>query len=780
MVYFIEDMAQFAPSTTELEISIDYWTTFIHSVSIPYLMLERGHAPMFETTVEQYLANPIMNNEYLLADDFNYAEDTIIKTSTYYPIGNDTKYVLFCAPYSKNDFDQFGGTAYSGNSTPPTYSDINNRWGHQLQVNDYEWKYGDTNYSSSKLPIKNQIQTGIFNGCECFAIEASQARAFFNECAKNCVHFIHGIQAMFILAENLFTRSDSFKFRGYTLYIADRKINDVSISLTKAQFGFPSKYDKITKLYTAPYSQLEVTDDEGNSFIAKIENTGNIHMREEVSLVYPFLNYNILFTGINGNGSMNYVWKNVQGTDDNKSIWADDFSKFMMNWQIPVYAIYASAEDEYAVNNYFGNTAKRAGAIKDYENAVRFANTTYENTDDTYTTNTTNVAATGATDVTNTDNSTDTLVANVAADMTTLDSNTDDASDTANNVRIYRSTHQYRALDAQNTKINTDTTIANASIIQTTSTRNDYMATSYGNTGASQMQVAGMGAIGSAIGGLAAGGLTGALGGTVSGVVSIAQTGNSVMATGANVIAAIGTSADIAALSANCNDAYALAATTANRNVLDESVFIDGNTVDETRNLTVRQNARIIATNNANAGRTKTMQDTNASNTASTNNANATRTQTTETNNADYTRDATIAAEKANLVQKQLEVENTYKNARLHEPYKRGEYSGDYFADVYHRRGVRFNVRTQSQSAIAQTGDAMLRFGYALHKVWDMSKGFHYGKQFTFWKAEDIWINDGSGVANIATNAIANILLSGVTIWRDAEKIGTVGIYDNI
>ena len=477
---------------------------------------------------------------------------------------------------------------------------------------------------------------------------------------------------------------------------------------------------------------------------------------------------------------MQYIWKNVQGSDSNKDIWADDFSKFMMNWKVPVYAIYASAEDEYAANNYFGNAAKRAGAIKDYENAVRFANTTYENTDDTYTTNTTNVAATGATDVTNTDNTTDTLVANVAADMTTLYTNTDDASTTANNVRIYRSTHQYRALDAQNTKINTDTGIANASIIQTTSTRNDYMATSYGNTGASQIQVAGMGAIGSAIGGLAAGGLTGGLSGTVSGVVSIAQTGNSVMATGANVIAAIGTSADIAALSANCNDAYALAATTANTAVLDESVFIDGNTVDETRNLTVRQNDRIIATNNANAGRTKTMQDTNASNTASTNNANATRTQTTETNNADYTRDATIAAEKANLVQKQLEVANTYKNARLHEPYKRGEYSGDYFADVYQRRGVRFNVRTQSQSAIAQTGDAMLRFGYALHKVWDMSSGFHYGKQFTFWKAEDIWINDGSGVANIATNAIANILLSGVTVWRDPEKIGTVGIYDNI
>ena len=131
------------------------------------------------------------------------------------------------------------------------------------------------------------------------------------------------------------------------------------------------------------------------------------------------------------------------------------------------------------------------------------------------------------------------------------------------------------------------------------------------------------------------------------------------------------------------------------------------------------------------------------------------------------------------MVQKQLEAENAYKNARLQVPYEQGSYSGDFMPDAYQRRGIRLNVRTQSKSAIAQAGDAMLRFGYALHRVWDMSNGFHYCKNFTFWKAEDIWINDGTGVANVATNFIANILLSGVTVWRDASKIGTVGIYDN-
>ena len=186
------------------------------------------------------------------------------------------------------------------------------------------------------------------------------------------------------------------------------------------------------------------------------------------------------------------------------------------------------------------------------------------------------------------------------------------------------------------------------------------------------------------------------------------------------------------------------------------------------------------STNNTNASATQTTNNANASATQNTNNANAVRTQNTESANAGYTRNATVAAEKANLVQKQLEVGNSYKNVRLHAPHEQGKYGGDYMSDVYQRRGVRVNIRTQSKSAIAQAGDAMLRFGYALHRVWDMNDGFHYGKHFTFWKAEDIWINEGNGLAGNAVNIIGDILLKGVTVWRNADEIGKVNIYDNI
>ena len=784
--YFIEDIVQAAPSTTELILSVDYWTTFIHTVEIPYLMLERGHAPMVQTSVESYLANPIMNNEYLLADDFNYGNDTVIQTSVYKPIGNGKKYVLFCAPYHYQDFDLFNSSAWSGNSTPPSYADQNNRWGYQLTVNDYQWRYGNANYNNADLPINNMIQTGILNGCDCFAIEGSEARSFFNDCAEHCVHFLHGIKAVFILDESLFTKSQEFTFRGKTLYVADRKINTDNFTFTKAAFGFDSKYANITKLYTSPYSTLEITDDEGGIFSAKIENCGNIQMHEEVSLVYPFLNYNVFFSGINGAGTMNYVWKSVQDSDNDKTMWASDFSKFMMNWEIPTYEIYVSAENEYAANHAADMIARRAGAIKDYQNAVRYANTSRENVADSMATNTSNVAATGATNTGNVQRSTQKDVDNTAASNAGLVSNKDDTNDNATlkvdtyldggSISQIGGSGGYLAncYDANLDKLSDDTDADQILMSQTYQlAQNMTVATACVNSA---------GTIGGAIesgvvtGGMAYG-VPGAIaGGALSGAASAVSVGMStalVLTDNANAYQ--NTYDQISAKFRSARDCM-MGLTNAQMTYNGQCKDAD----NDLRDSTVNRFSAPNGINNANESRNKTANDANAADTQATNNANAVRTQNTETANAGYNRNATIAAEKANLVQKQLEAENAYKNARLQAPHEQGNYSGDFAPDVYQRRGVRINIRTQAKSAIAQAGDAMLRFGYALHRVWDMSNGFHYGKEFTFWKAEDIWINDGSGTANAATDAIGNILMKGVTVWKNPEKIGTIGIYNNL
>lgn len=813
--YFVDDMVQLAPSTTEMLVSLDVWTTFYNTVEIPYLMLERGHAPMMQTSVAQYLANPIMNNEYLLADDFNYGNDTIIQTSNYVPIGNDKKYVLFCAPYQRDHFSQFETVNYTGNSTPPTYADEDSRWGHQLTVNDYEWKYGGVDYSNAKLPISVVGNSGILSGCECYAIDGEQAQAFFNKCTHDCVNFIHGIQAMFILDGDLFKRTEEISFMGYTLYVADRLIQDFDVTLTKNMFGFDSKYSEITKLYTSPYSELEVTDDEGNTFTAKVENTGNIKMHEEVSLVYPFLNYNTFFSGINGDGTMQYVWKNLGGSETNREMWASDFSKFMMNWSVPVYGLFVSSKAEYAANNFFDVQTERMKAIKDYRNGARYANTTYENTKDSMQMNTDNVAASGQTNTDNVAASMQTNIDNVSAIGNTNVTNTDNTG--TNNVNNQITTNTANTdITAENTDALDDNRATSNQALDDSATANkakltadvtqdiSYSGTCFAidsgvstaitNTNAiAGVDVAGVSGILSAFTNPTAigSGIGGVVGAAIRGTA--AQSTNSI-AIGGNLANAVAAGAYATRKNTNATDnidAITGIQKQANKDVTDRMIDAQTNNtatanqaglaIARANRTTNNANAdNIRTTNNDNATRTRDTNNANAVRLQNTNNANAIRMQNVLTANADYTRDAVIVAEKRNLAVKQHEVDNRYENMGLAKPTMYGSYGGDFAPDAYQRRGVRFNVRTQSKSAIAQAGDAMLRFGYALHRVWDMANGLHYGKRFTFWKAEDIWINEGNGLAGNAVNTIGDIFLKGVTVWRDPDEIGRVSIYDNI
>lgn len=761
--YFIEDIRQYAPSTTEIEISVDYWTTFIHQVEIPYLMLERGHAPMVQTDVETYLKNPIMNNEFLLADDFNYSNDTIIQTSNYIPIGNGKKYVLFCAPYSTDDFkyNRFDGTKYSGKSTPPSFSNTNERYGWQFEVNNYAWKYGDSDYTNAETPVSNRIQSGILNGCECFAIEGIYARDFFNEMIKYHVNFIHGIQAVFMLDEKLFQKSEKIEFNGYTLWVADKYIWRENLTFNKAQFGFDSKYSEITKLYTSPYSMLEITDDDGNTFSAKIENCGDLRMHTEVSLIYPFLNYNVLFSGINGIGELDYQWRSVYDSVHNKYVWASDFSKFMMNWNIPTYSLFVSSKNEFAANNFGSIEATRAGAIKDYHNALRVANTNSNNTADSYATKSANVYNLTSTQVSDTADLASTMVANTAT-----------AVSAANAVTLQNNACITSITGHNNEKINADAGTMAALSQSTTSTKNDFATYATGQSNAANITCGitnGVASMASGVGGLIDGSAGAAIGGVANGFASIANSVTQASCASSITVASCSTNSSITQATNAANATLANHAVMCNNANATASKDSNTNNTNTNNDSATTQTARNASTNNAIAARDKTTAD-----------ANALRTQTTETNNADYLQAALVWNEQDNLVQKQKEVEGLYKNASLQAPTTYGKYGGDFMPDAYMRRGVRLNIRTQSKSAIAQAGDAMLRFGYALHRVWDMSNGFHYCKNFTFWKAEDIWINDGSGVANIAIDAIKTILLNGVTVWKDPEKIGTIGIYNNV
>lgn len=761
--YFIDDMSQRSPSTTEVYVSCDYWTTFIHSVQIPYLMLERGHAPMMKTSVEKFLNNPIANNEYLLADDFNYGSSNIISETKYLQVGEKKKWILIACSIHPNNIANLGGGSYSGNSTPPTFSDINNRWGYQLQVNGYEWHYGNGNYSNANLPITafGHNENEIFNGNYIYAIDTLQATRFFNYLANYGVHILHAINACYMVSEDMLRFGKSYSINEFTIYQVYKQNTYEDIDLTKEDFNFDNKYENITKLYTYPYSVLEITDDNGFTAEVRIENCGALRFHKEISIAFPYIQYQCFFSGVNGSHTQSYSWVNIADTNVNKTMWESDFSKFMMKWDIPTFAIQVSQEAEYAVNNYAGIQARRQGAIIDYQNAARFANTTRENISDTMATNTANVAASGATTNTNQgiQNQCNTDVTNLGNDCNSVVSSNNRA--TAMAVR-----------DTNNTKLMNDSIADIGAVVSTTLANNDAVAATTANNNVAACQMAGINLAantGAALGQAFTGNFGMAVGS--AGNIFTSAFGTGVTVQHANMASMISQSNnnDMASAAADCTTGKYESAVACNNQMTTLSNL--NNQVNTTK-----------ANNTATAitSTTNTSAANQTSNTVATNNANASRTQSTETNNATWNRNAGIVAAQDILRQKQREEAAKYASNRLGTPTFETNYSGDAFPDVFQRRGVRVNIRTQNKAAIAQTGDSFLRFGYALHRNWDMSNGFHYGKHFTFWKAEDIWINDGSGVANVATRTIADILMKGVTVWRNPEEIGMVGIYDNI
>ena len=92
--------------------------------------------------------------------------------------------------------------------------------------------------------------------------------------------------------------------------------------------------------------------------------------------------------------------------------------------------------------------------------------------------------------------------------------------------------------------------------------------------------------------------------------------------------------------------------------------------------------------------------------------------------------------------------------------------------DVYKRQ------RTQSDSAIAQTASQFARYGYALNQVWKVTS-LNLMRNFTYWKASDVWVDVRDVAGSAVGDAIGDILRRGVTVWRDPDKIGKVSVYDN-
>lgn len=735
--YFIDSMESLAPNSTLVRLKLDVWTTYINDTSIQYMMLNRGHAPMKAISADSYLGNPIRHNEYLKAPDVVYGEPAIAAFSKELIVNEGGMWALFIIT----------GDARG------SWGTVKNETGWRVAFDSFYDNDGNMAYGRFGIPLDDLKQ-------------------FILDLDDEIPQFKQTVQAVFIMPDKLVTKdnSRSFTLAGHTCWSMDNSNQRTFelVDLDKQMFGFDDKYAGIAKLYTYPYSALEVVNEHGQKFQVHIEDTvGTVELNLATNYVFPQLKLDGWLTGIGGTNKQSLSFKTLI-TTRHMSIsgrWYD----FPMDWNIPTFQIGQSANDVYDFGTYWD----RQQAKHAYENTFHAArNSALADR------STTKASATTAKNNAYTDSGASYNNALDESSLGVLNASAQNATDTA--IVSYANTIGAMSLSFNNGLL-TALQRWNADL------GNKTVATENWAEGWSTA----INAAGSVVGGAATGGAYGAITGGITAACSAGTT----------------------ALSVWQRDTVQSYTNTNTENTRDE---YQQNNIDNTRLMIggSTSGGSVTGTNKYNVDKANALRTYNAStaqklvaggtvsggpnNVVSTFSGTAKRSYEAAKDVADATKDT--AHDNADLIYNyaygysesrdgdysnarlardtaQEAIQNGIRQAKLDAPSVYGhQENGDTF--ISRPMMVQASVLRQSDGDIAMAGDAMLRYGYTFNRQWAF-KGFNVMDAFTYWKAEDVWLDAGTNALEGAKQGIRDIISKGVTVWRKPEQIGSVSIYDN-
>ena len=801
--FFITDFAYGSPSATTLTLTLDFWTQYINSVGISYMFLERGHAPVAETDTETYLANPIDNTKYLLAPDVNYGNDTVTRGGKFVPFGNGEKYVCFLSVCPPSQISNMGTVNTGAGSwtdfvlvDDPTQPDSSGRWSHEHKVTGYNWGNGSS-YANTKTPARNTLGNASrgLNNRTVYAVEESKAGDFVNDVQDKCPMFLQTLKACFIIAREMLSFEGAYEIAGHIVQTVNgsKDAFDLdTVKLTKSMFGIQDEYSRFAKLYTFPYSELEITDNDGKTVSVRIETTGEIKAHGMSCLIYPYLNMRMFLTGIGGIGSDNYQWIDMRGTHD-ESMSKSDWYKFCFDSDVPCYELYMDGETSWELGNY--NRAYSYGreqAIRSYHTGNEAANNARENAYDLADKNNQNAynsADTAKRNAYNTANAAKNNAYNDAQNMSNNHSNSRSCASqiTANNNAASTSntnegnTYAYNVYRANMDKESYEVSYNN-SVNKYTTTEENKVTTSAANN---SVIATGIGGGMNVLAGAAQGGVLG-------GVSALAQS------TGDLAGAVINQAQSLVVTQAAENITQATNLRNVQFAINDNNANFDLWTYKRDQSNNVNSNNTSAATSNTNAANTcdynntnntvstmRTNADnsynaatTNADNSYNTATTNATNDKETARKNAFYTAWQAQAANWRLLYNAQDAAKAQGADAYNYSPVTVCAANGDPTPDAHRTRGIQIKVRTQSSDAIAQTASEFARYGYKLNQIYN-PESLTLMKHFTYWKTRECWVYDKCETNDTAQTAIGLIFNKGVTIWSDPDEIGKVNPYDN-
>lgn len=390
--YFIDNVNQISPSATELTLSIDYWTTFINSTKISYMMLDRGHAPMSKApTPSKYLADPLNNSEYILSPDVNY--------------GTTAQRTKALDQYIANSGEMYAVFASTADVSSPD-------WGTYLTDN-------------MRIPsIILEDRTGFAN-MYYIAVKSTDLKNFIMKTLEDIPYFFEAVQACMYIRGDLLDLHSPFNVGSVSVWKVRPQGASVKEFVKKLQpddFAYKDEYKNITKLYTSPYAHIEVSDENGSKTTINIEEIGtggSIGIVAAVNLIAPSASIDAHLVNISGGEVSNIDWNNTNVVRETFKIsgrWFD----YMTSWNIPQFAVFNDMMNYVSWKGYFDRKQARYAKDQAYASTTDSNQISYDNTARSNATANTNALASNTTAQQNTNASNATTLSNMATQNAAL------------------------------------------------------------------------------------------------------------------------------------------------------------------------------------------------------------------------------------------------------------------------------------------------------------------------------------------------------------------------
>jgi hypothetical protein len=778
-LYFIRDIRKASMSATEATLQIDAWSMFINSINFSHMVLERGHYAMAKAaSVTDYLAKPIANTSYLTTPDVSYGAPSRIKELGFInEQEGDNCYVIACT--GNPEGDNWGTYDTDG-------------WRIDVQGNGHY---------EQKTP-------SYF----CFAIDSEDVGDFWVNVRDTCPQFMATVKCVYLISKSLVYYAKDFTFCKTSCHMIHRN-DDVLAefgTLTKELFNY-GKYSEVTKLYTAPYCHIEVSDGEGKTTKINIEDcaSGTLKAYRYLSIAYPYASVRSFLAGIGDDTEHDVTYTEITARNFKYSgSWWDTI------WEhnIPTYAI---IEGSFKANQYnswysYKNSEEQLelsqNAELDITKTKLAVNRDMVNDSMGLAKYTTTISNTLNEDMVTGSTSESYSVKFYEIDPTLgsdsepqLDAVTYEFKGGGANASLEANSQLSTYLSAKQTQYSNrvvketqlaeaetrEKTVAIANLASTTTTANSASVTQYSANNSAWAGVAGS----------SIGGVTGTYSGGSSGIESAGGIISASLSGALGQLTA-NTSASIANVNAsiNANSATANAAVITNLDVTVSQLTRDTNglnlsqsskytakaaAVQKARNKYVleKQTAAATKTTAANAASSNhNYQMTKALALGGDYSFYAAGGDGTVSSDTVAQADATYYRNKT-LQNKSLakQIERDKDASRMRAPIEHGTYSGG--SGAVKPRGLWANVVTQPSDAIAQAGTEMLRYGY----YWDGAvdfETFNVMSKFSYWKVRDIWAT-AQHLPDAWVDLVRNLLLEGVTVWSKPEYINKTSVFDN-